>query len=446
MNRAGNVTERAARAMVTQPSSSGCRRTSSARRSNSGISSRNSTPWWARLISPGRGWAPPPTSATSETVWCGARNGRSRSRPTPAGSRPHTEWIAVASSASSNVSGGRMPGTRRAIIVLPAPGGPTIRRLWPPAAAISSARRASVCPLTSAKSADGRAGVGAVRAGGRRMAAAGSFKAATASGSESTGMTRRPCDDGGLGRVGRRKQDRPRRPLAARPPRSAGRRGWPGCRRRATVRRAGRRRPRGAASTMPFAARTPRAIGRSNDEPALRTSAGARLTVMRCGGKSKPEFRMALRTRSRLSRTLGSGSPTIVNDGQAEADIDLHVHGAGLDPEDGGASQAGEHARAPASAPPCAGRGPKVAQRACANGFARAGSSVALSASAEPGAAGRTAACRALPAYRRALSATRRSSVARRASGGRPTGGSRLSARRRWCGRAAPRTTACRPS
>ena len=57
-------------------------------------------------------------------------------------------------------------------------------------------------------------------------------------------------------------------------------------------------------------------MGRSNDEPALRTSAGARLTVIRCGGNSNPELRIALRTRSRLSRTLGSGRPTIVNEGR----------------------------------------------------------------------------------------------------------------------------------
>ena len=61
----------------------------------------------------------------------------------------------------------------------------------------------------------------------------------------------------------------------------------------------------------PAAASTPKAIGRSNDEPALRMSAGARLTVTRCGGNSKPELRIALRTRSRLSRTLASGRPTI---------------------------------------------------------------------------------------------------------------------------------------
>src|SRR5438093_688364 len=39
-------------------------------------------------------------------VWWGARNGRSDSRPAPAGSRPATEWTAVAASASSKVGGG----------------------------------------------------------------------------------------------------------------------------------------------------------------------------------------------------------------------------------------------------------------------------------------------------------------------------------------------------
>jgi hypothetical protein len=32
----------------------------------------------ASEISPGRGLPPPPTSATPEAVWCGARNGRWR--------------------------------------------------------------------------------------------------------------------------------------------------------------------------------------------------------------------------------------------------------------------------------------------------------------------------------------------------------------------------------
>ena len=77
---------------------------------------------------------------------------------------------------------------------------------------------------------------------------------------------------------------------------------------------------------------------------------------MRCGGNSNPELRMALRTRSRLSRTLGSGSPTIVKDGQAEGDVHLHVDRERLDAEDGGAAKAREHALSAASrAGRCAG-------------------------------------------------------------------------------------------
>ena len=64
---------RPARDTVTWPDSSGSRSTSSAARLHSGSSSRNSTPLCASEISPGRGCAPPPTSATALAVWCGAR-------------------------------------------------------------------------------------------------------------------------------------------------------------------------------------------------------------------------------------------------------------------------------------------------------------------------------------------------------------------------------------
>jgi hypothetical protein len=67
-NRAGNVLCRAAREMWIVPDSSGSRSTSSVRRSHSGSSSRNSTPWCASEISPGRGSLPPPTSATPLAV------------------------------------------------------------------------------------------------------------------------------------------------------------------------------------------------------------------------------------------------------------------------------------------------------------------------------------------------------------------------------------------
>lgn len=66
--RAGKVAVRAAREMLTTPSSSGCRKASSAPRENSSVSSRKSTPLCARLTSPGRGCEPPPTSAAVDAV------------------------------------------------------------------------------------------------------------------------------------------------------------------------------------------------------------------------------------------------------------------------------------------------------------------------------------------------------------------------------------------
>ena len=88
---------------------------------------------------------------TREIVWCGARNGRSApSRPSPmpadAVDLRDLERLLEARAAAG------CPGRRRASIVLPAPGGPTMSRLWPPAAAISSARFASCWPRTSARS------------------------------------------------------------------------------------------------------------------------------------------------------------------------------------------------------------------------------------------------------------------------------------------------------
>ena len=60
------------------------------------------------------------------------------------------------SSSSSAVNGGNRPGSLWAIIDLPEPGGPMNRMLWPPAAAISKARLAPSCPLTSFRSAVSR--------------------------------------------------------------------------------------------------------------------------------------------------------------------------------------------------------------------------------------------------------------------------------------------------
>ena len=80
---------------------------------------------------------PPPIRPASEMVWCGERNGRWCSSPQPAGSTPAMLWILVVSMASSKVSGGRMPASRLASMLLPEPGGPIIRTLCEPAAATS---------------------------------------------------------------------------------------------------------------------------------------------------------------------------------------------------------------------------------------------------------------------------------------------------------------------
>ena len=62
-NRAGKLVARPAREMATRPASIGCRSASRTSRSNSGSSSRNSTPWSARVTSPGERCGPPPTMA-----------------------------------------------------------------------------------------------------------------------------------------------------------------------------------------------------------------------------------------------------------------------------------------------------------------------------------------------------------------------------------------------
>ncbi len=75
------------------------------------------------------------------------------------------------------------------------------------------------------------------------------------------------------------------------------------------------KRSRASAGSWPLAARTPAAMARSKPGPALRSDAGARLTVTRRAGNSKPELRIAAWTRSRASRTARSPRPTIVNVG-----------------------------------------------------------------------------------------------------------------------------------
>ena len=242
---------------------------------------------------------------------------------------PATLWIRVTSIASARVSGGRIEGSRRASIVLPTPGGPDSSRLWPPAAAIvERADRRRVA-------ADVReVGDDAGRGGSRRLGA-------TA---------------GGRPRAGRR-PPRPARPRRRRPtrrrarPRAARSRGTTSPRRparsvpsaTASTPRSGRssppsdsspktaKRSSASAGTWPLAASTAAAIARSKPGPALRSDAGARLTVTRRAGNSKPEFRTAARTRSRASRTAAVAEPDDREARQPGPQVDLDGDAAGVD-------------------------------------------------------------------------------------------------------------------
>ena len=165
----GNWPCQAARARLTVPVSSGSRSASSTSRRYSGSSSRNSTPRCASVISPGRRRPPPPMTAVADAPWCGARNGGRRHSAT-GGSGRTSECSIADSSASSSSSGGSSPGRRCAIMLLPAPGGPTKSRLCEPAAAISSARFAPAWPRTSARSGAAAAHAGSAGAGRRTRA------------------------------------------------------------------------------------------------------------------------------------------------------------------------------------------------------------------------------------------------------------------------------------
>jgi len=133
-----------------RPDSNGSRSTSSTLRSNSGSSSKNSTPKCAKEISPGLAWLPPPTRARRKR--CDAARGM--------GGAALFQFEAAAAQRLQRRGfqrlglghAGQDAGQARASMDLPVPGGPLISTLWPPAAATSSARLAWVWPLTSEKS------------------------------------------------------------------------------------------------------------------------------------------------------------------------------------------------------------------------------------------------------------------------------------------------------
>ena len=282
MKRLGYVTVPATRDTVTSPSSSGWRRTSSTSLRNSGSSSRNSTPLCARLISPGRGEVPPPESPAADTVWCGARNGRMETIGCSRLVSPATEYISVDCIISPRLISGSIPGRRFAIMDLPAPGGPTIRILCPPAAAISSARLTFSCPLTSEKS--GICSISVSSAG----AAAGSILTSprirrSSSSTFFTGYTLIPSANAASAALsaGTNSFFTPQRAAAM----AIGSAPYTG--RSSPLRDSSPMNAQSSpgSSISPSAARMPMNIGRSYSVPAFFLSAGARFTVMRLTGK-----------------------------------------------------------------------------------------------------------------------------------------------------------------
>ena len=276
----------------------------------------------------------------------GAARGTGRSAISPPPRRsPATLWMRVTSTASARESGGRIEGSRRASIVLPTPGGPESSRLC--AAGGSDGQRlddvgvaADVGEVEVARR--GGASARSSPVGRRRALAAaqdlGHLR--EAAGPEHV----EPVDERGLERplrAGRRGPSSPARAAALRHGERAAARAHLAPERRA------RRRPRSArarrAGCWPPTARIAQAMARSKPGPALRIDAGARLTVTRLSGNSKPELRIAARTRSRASRTARSARPTIVKFGQAGAHVDLDRDAPRVESVDGEGGDAGEH-------------------------------------------------------------------------------------------------------
>ena len=73
-------------------------------------------------------------------LWCGARNGGRSATAARSLNAPRSDYTAASSSASDHSRSGSSDPKASASIVLPDPGGPVMRTLWPPAAAISRQR------------------------------------------------------------------------------------------------------------------------------------------------------------------------------------------------------------------------------------------------------------------------------------------------------------------
>ena len=250
----------------------------------------------------------------AELVWCGERNGGVTRRLRGRSSSPATDAMLATCSMSAYGSGGSNPASRSASMLLPLPGGPIIRRLWPPAAATVSARLPNACPRTSPKSS-----ATSNRNGSARAVTRGSGCAPSRCRTTSVSVTRH------------RLRRRSRAPLRPRSPPAARARGRP------SRRDHGRQRARdraqiavqrelaeeleraGPPSGLAVGQITPSAIGRSKRPPCFGMSAGPEV------GRDATDRNGVAGARERgahailLSRTAPAGRPVTANPGSPPA-------------------------------------------------------------------------------------------------------------------------------
>ena len=313
MKLAGNVVLFSAREIVTVPSSSGWRSTSSVWRLNSGSSSRNSTPLWARADFAGRG-----RRAAADQAGVADRVMRRAERPDGqerlAGLQPADG--AVDPRGFDRLDGRQVGQDRRHPL-----GQHRLAR----------AGRAEHQDVVSAGGGDGQRPLGHLLAAdvgeidfvgregaeqfveprGLRLDLDFAGEKATAWARLATGMISMPSTTAASAALLLRDQQ-PAKPLLlggghGHRQRALGRAGW--CR-RGPIRRRRRSRSSRSAAICPLPARMPRAIGRSNEAASLGRSAGARLITTRFCGRWKPELTIARSTRCVLSLTAASGRPT----------------------------------------------------------------------------------------------------------------------------------------
>ena len=310
-NRLGRSTDPQLRDTRHQPDSSGSRSASSTSRENSGASSMKRTPWCARDSTPTLLGRELPSIAAVVVRWCGVSYGGSGGTSW-AEKVPASEASASTSTAARSSNGGRRPGRQPASRVFPAPGAPVMRRWWAPAAAISSAKRASSCPWTTARSCTcGRWPWVPVRSrttstGGAAIVAPQrtAHSATLATGSTCAPGTSRASSAQPAGTAKRVKPARsPDTIVGSTPGTGTMRPSSPSSPQKTTPRVS-------SGSTTRSAPRIAIAIARSKPLPTFRTLPGASDTVYRIALRRTPRLLRAARMRFRDSLTEASGRPT----------------------------------------------------------------------------------------------------------------------------------------